>query len=290
MHITIIRYIIYLTTLATCIATLVSCNSYEAPDPNQQQTLVVEGWIEDGGYPTVYLTRSLNFGTEYQEFELEELIEDWARVSITDLTNGQEVVLTGVLDSRKIPPYYYVSYDMKGQAGHTYRLDVSCTDGSEATAVTTIPHSTKLDSIAVNPVHNIDSLRLITAYIHPTETPCHYLFYVRDMLQKNSSWMPAYASLADSQILPPNGATTVNNTHHNTDKENSSTYFKQGQVVGLKLYTMPPEAWDFWVNYTNMSATDMGIIFPSGSLPSNVHGGLGYFFGYGMDQHIVHIK
>ncbi len=266
-----------------------SCNSYETPE-DMQRPLVVEGWIEDGGYPVVYLTRSLSFSTEWQELDISNLIEQWARISIIDLTSGQEVILTGVLDMRKTPPYRYVNYDMKGQAGHTYRLNVSCTDGSKATATTTIPHSTRLDSIAVIPVHNIDSIRLITAYIHPTDTLCHYMFYVRDMLRQHSPWLPAFASLAESLMLPANGATTVNNTHHNTDRENSQTYFVRNQEIGLKLYTLPDEAWDFWVNYANMGVLNVGMVFPSGSLPGNVNGALGYFFGYGMDQHIVHIK
>ena len=57
------RYTIHLMTIA--IALLCGCNSeYSDNEPSQ---LVVEGWIDSGEFPMVFVTRSVPISDEYQE-------------------------------------------------------------------------------------------------------------------------------------------------------------------------------------------------------------------------------
>lgn len=101
--------------LLTC-ATLTAC--MEEEDVELQTQLVVEGWIEDGGYPVVLLgeTHAIDAGMQ----NIENYIVRWGKVTISDGTDS--VILTGGYDNDFFPPYKYTTFKMTGQAGKTYTL------------------------------------------------------------------------------------------------------------------------------------------------------------------------
>ena len=72
--------------------------------PKAKSEMVVEGWIDEGGFPVVILTKSLTISDKYQEADsLSQYLIRWAKVSVSD--GEREVVLTGKFDSRYFPPY-----------------------------------------------------------------------------------------------------------------------------------------------------------------------------------------
>ena len=80
---------------------LVACNTDDQVD--DQPTLVVEGWIDNDGFPTVLLTTTVPITKKPHKInELGDHILRWARVAVND--GEQEVVLTGKLDRRYFPP------------------------------------------------------------------------------------------------------------------------------------------------------------------------------------------
>lgn len=126
-------YCIYtLGLILMACATLTAC--MEEEDAELQTQLVVEGWIEDGGYPVVLLgeTHAIDAGMQH----IENYIVRWGKVTISDGTDS--VVLTGGYDNDFFPPYKYTTFKMTGQAGKTYTLTAEYR-GQKATAVTTIP-------------------------------------------------------------------------------------------------------------------------------------------------------
>lgn len=80
-----------------------SCDiSQDSPDV--PSGLVVEGWIEDGGFPIVLLTRSMPVNEEYLDPDtLNDYLVKWAKVSVTD--GNDTVVLTGKYDKGYFPPF-----------------------------------------------------------------------------------------------------------------------------------------------------------------------------------------
>ena len=108
-------YCIYtLGLILMACATLTAC--MEEEDAELQTQLVVEGWIEDGGYPVVLLgeTHAIDAGMQ----NIENYIVRWGKVTISDGTDS--VVLTGGYDNDFFPPYKYTTFKMTGQAGKTY--------------------------------------------------------------------------------------------------------------------------------------------------------------------------
>ena len=84
--------------LLLLLLTLTACSAHYADEEESQ--LVVEGWIDEGDFPIVILTRSIPVKNEYQDIsDLSQFVEHWARVTISD--GEQEVTLVGQA-SRKI--------------------------------------------------------------------------------------------------------------------------------------------------------------------------------------------
>ena len=103
-------YCIYtLGLILLACATFTAC--MEEEDAELQTQLVVEGWIEDGGYPVVLLgeTHAIDAGMQ----NIENYIVRWGKVTISDGTDS--VILTGGYDNDFFPPYKYTTFKMTGQ-------------------------------------------------------------------------------------------------------------------------------------------------------------------------------
>ena len=72
--------------------------------PQDQDVIIVEGWIDEGGFPVVIVTRSLPVRLRDDAVQLEDLsdyVVKLARVTVSDGVNS--VILTGHRDSRYAP-------------------------------------------------------------------------------------------------------------------------------------------------------------------------------------------
>ena len=99
--------------------------------------IVVEGWIEDGGYPVVIVTSTVPVTGDYRYWdEMQDHIIRWAKVTVSD--GEKDVVLTGKMDNDYFPPYVYTTSRLKGESGKTYTLTVEYSKRT-VTARTTIP-------------------------------------------------------------------------------------------------------------------------------------------------------
>ena len=68
------------------------------------QSLVVEGWIENGEFPVVIVTKTFPVSTEYQSMaDLSDYLVRWAKITVSD--GEKSVVLTGLYDESYYPPY-----------------------------------------------------------------------------------------------------------------------------------------------------------------------------------------
>ena len=92
-------YCIYtLGLILLACATLTAC--MEEEDAELQTQLVVEGWIEDGGYPCSLIGRNPCHRRRMQN--IENYIVRWGKVTISDGTDS--VILTGGYDNDFFPP------------------------------------------------------------------------------------------------------------------------------------------------------------------------------------------
>lgn len=137
---------------------LLSCN----PDLDYivrgyTEKIIVEGKIETGQYPIVYL--SLNFPL-WQAVDsalvLKNIIGD-AKVTVSDGENFE--ILTSKWDRTSFPPHYYKGNRIRGEEGKKYYLTVE-KGGYTVSATTTIPRGFNLLDIQSKSIER-DTLRKI---------------------------------------------------------------------------------------------------------------------------------
>lgn len=270
--------------LLTC-ATLTAC--MEEEDAELQTQLVVEGWIEDGGYPVVLLgeTHAIDAGMQ----NIENYIVRWGKVTISDGTDS--VILTGGYDNDFFPPYKYTTFKMTGQAGKTYTLTAEYR-GKKATAVTTIPQPVELDSLHVVRSES-DTLFYIKAFFedNPDERNYYGLFSKRH--GKDKAFLLSFMGVFSNEVIPMHVAADVycgTSVYTEADK-NASAYFKKDDLVQVKLCRMDQASYEFWKSYSNLNNLSSNMFFPyTNDLESNVQGGKGYWCGYGASTLSVRIR
>lgn len=252
-----------------------------------QSQVVVEGWIEDGGFPVVIITRTLPITNEFVSMDnLSDYIVKWAKVTVSDGIDS--VVLTGKYDSHYFPPYIYTTGRMRGKAGSTYHLKVE-EDGVIATAVTTIPNTRPQVDFKINLQYPKDSLYQITACLTDTnEMTDYYQIFSRVGIQKSQYSASFLGSISDNTIgeyseIPVFRGKAL------TDSIQYTPYFYVGDSVSVKVASIDENAFNFWSDFTNnISLSNNFFLSPSINIYSNVRGALGCWYGMNaVEQHFV---
>lgn len=275
----------YITWLIAIICCISSCMQDE--EEFATSDLVVEGWIEEDGYPVVYLGESLP-ATRTEEMSLADYVIRWGKVSISDGT--KTVVMTGIYTSDRLRPYRYETFNMKGEAGKTYRLQVEYRE-KKVTAVTTIPPKVSIDSVKAIPTTN-DTLYYIKAYFKDNRQEKDYytLFSLRQ--DKDPGFLLSFMGVIDDDVAPEYIEADVYrgmSIESYTEKP-STIYFAAGDVVQVQLCHIDRQSYLFWNSFSNQQHLSGNMFFPYTTNPvSNIDGGKGYWCGYGADRRTLFI-
>lgn len=242
--------------------------------------MVVEGWIEDGGYPEVYLTSSVAaVEGEMTREGLASHVLTMAAVSVSD--GSKTVFLTGVIDNNRFPPYYYTTTGIKGEPGKTYTLNVKY-GKTEASAVTTVPQKQELDGIALK--EGEDGVTLSCRF---NALPGRRYKFFTKRKGKDPLYSTSFLSMVNGDSAPGSVEVSVNRGYNSLSEE-YKTAFEPGDTVSVRFSTMDAEAWDFWQKYEDavlFSHNPMIII--STPVEGNVKGAYGSWSGYGSSYYEV---
>lgn len=254
--------------------------------PESPETLVIEGWIENGAAPVVFVTSSVS--TSFQEKGLEDLIDHVATTAnITITHDGVRYPLVATIGDDYFLSFYYTSNTLKGVVGGTYHLEVDW-KGMHAEAETTIPTPATVDSIAVERHPLIDTSYIVKAHINPAPDVRYYRFFSM-AVGKDSTYAVSYNGTFDSQ-LHADEMFAVNRGRQNPI-ELSDFYYSPGDSVRFKLASIDATAYDFWTRYDeNIMFSHAALIPYSSNLKGNIDGALGYWFGYGVTSYSLTIK
>lgn len=261
--------------------------------------LVVDGFIEDGGFPLVMVTTTLPVSEEYRSLDdVRDCIARSAKVTVSDGEN--EVILTGMVNRDYFPPYVYTTGNLRGRAGKNYSLKVEY-HGMTATAVTTIPESVPLDRLIPAKSDVADTLYSLEAFFRDRpQSGDHYrLFVFRKGI--DSTYRNAFLGVMDDSVL---GAGEQENGVLPSGRETSmrvyppeplkwatyTPYFVSGTTVHVKLCTMDDAVFAYWSDFADVSSFSRNAIFTSNhNIRSNIHDGLGIWAGYGVSTMAVQI-
>ena len=266
------------------VLSVAACRS--AQIPATPEMLVVEGWIEDGGAPYIYLTTSITPSSSFTvaSSSIREHVVATARVSISD--GEKEVVLMGLSSPHYFPPFVYTTGHMKGQAGKTYTITVDVGE-FHATATATVPPSRELESLSVIPYGDDPAEHLLEARFrnNAADDLC-YMSFVK-IEKTDSTYVPSEMSLVDGAIAGEEVSIDVRPGGSLARQELRNSYHS-GDRVQVKFRTMDRDMHRVWKHIREQHGLSSVPIFVlDENLPGNVQGAQGYFAGYGCSHYSV---
>ena len=268
-------------------ALLLSCSGDYLPEQNDE--LVVEGWIEDNGFPVVILTKNINISNKYQSLDsLSSCIVRWAKVTVSD--GEKSVVLTGRYMKGYTPPYIYTTSHFRGEAGKTYLLTVEYGD-FHATATTTIPKTQKIDELSVERCAQSDTLYQISLRYNDDEAEQNYYqIFTRVGGRDVRQYLAAYLGTIDNRVVKPKTKIPVYRGR-DINTLDYTPYYTINDTVAVKFAHIDRTSYNFWYDYTRNLTTAGNMFFATAaSLRSNIIGGTGYWCGMGSDIKYVAIR
>ena len=268
-------------------ALLLSCSGDYLPEQNDE--LVVEGWIEDNGFPVVILTKNINISNKYQSLDsLSSRIVRWAKVTVSD--GEKSVVLTGRYTKGYTPPYIYTTSHFRGEAGKTYLLTVEYGD-FHATATTTIPNTQKIDELSVERCAQSDTLYQISLRYNDDEAEQNYYqIFTRVGGRDVRQYLAAYLGTIDNRVVKPKTKIPVYRGR-DINTLDYTPYYTINDTVAVKFAHIDSTSYNFWYDYTRNLTTAGNMFFATAaSLRSNIIGGTGYWCGMGSDIKYVAIR
>lgn len=279
-----LRLTIYIIIL-TSILTLAGCTKAFIPESVPQ--IVVEGWIEDNGYPVVILTTSVPVGEEVKDVEsLENYLIRWGKVTISD--GEKKVVLTGRKNNDYFPPYIYTTSAVRGEAGKSYSILVEYS-GRTVTATTTIPEPVELEYIKVNRSEVKDSYYITAGLKDDRQTKDYYKVFTR-RIRRDSTFRPSFMGLVNDDILSEDVEEIPVNCGIATIMEKEENFFSKDDMVVVKFSTLDEQSYNYWSDFDAIYSLSRNPFFPANSrIRSNIQGGLGYWAGYGSTRYLVSI-
>ena len=267
----------------------VSCTPQQVPrDP----VIVLEGWIEEGGHPTVMLHTTINFTEDTDN--LEELVSEkiiyLGKVTVSD--EETSVVLTGRIDTAYLPPYTYTSVHIIGEPGKTYHVEAEY-GGKTVSATTTIPPKAVFDSISVEALPEKPGFFRLTGFLTGKDAGSgkYVVFYrhkgekqYRNCLHGVASSLSADASGVIRMPIYKNmtGTTLVDNDSLST------RFFRLGDTLDVKIAAVDDVTYRFWESFASLTITSALPFLPvNENIFTNVSGGRGYWCGYGSSTYRI---
>ena len=243
-----------------------------------QPQLVVEGWIEDGGYPVVIVTSSIPISEEYMPAEtLSDYIVRWATVTV--YCGEDSAVLTGKYDKGYFPPYIYTTSRMKGEQGKNYSLKVEYKD-MVATATTTIPPRPDVMRFRLEKCEDSDTMYQVKAVFTDNKEEKNYYQLFSKVGAENKQYLASYLGSIDDDVLGDTTEVAVYRGHEVLSTMDYTPYFRPNDTISVKLSQIDEASFHFWDDYIKiLSLSHNPFMAPQRSIRYNIVNGSGYWCG-----------
>lgn len=254
--------------------------------PISEPKLVIQGSISDDGNPLVFLTMSI--APKGSQGSLSDALVRWGKVTISD--GDTSVILTGGPASMLFPPYAYYSHSFNGQADKTYTIYAEYGDYS-ASAVTSIPKPTPIDSIVTDAVADNDTLRSAKLWFTaPADCPAYYIVKMRT--RETGIFVPCL--LGETQTFVPGEAVSVPilMPKSNIWQEKYHSNLLVGDTLEIGLARVNHDAYSFWKQFSTLIISSDGadLLGEKTNLVGNVNGGYGIWYGEGISKTLLIVK
>ncbi len=254
------------------------------------QQLVVEGYIEQGRYPRVYLTKTSPYFQTIDSAAMWKLLGSVGKVTVATASDTE--VLTLRSNFKQFPPFYFEGTEIKGKVGEEYHLKVEL-HGKVYTATTTITPPVPLSHLEVktNPIDASKKYFLIR-FLDPPLQKNYYKIYLK-RIGIDQDFMPSYLStFTDFQNDGQENRFEVLKGYSPLVDKEVNRYFKKGDSVLLKFCTINEQQFEYWKKIESLltiSSNPFGL--STADAPSMIDGGaLGIWSGQGANYYNIKVK
>lgn len=270
---------------------MLSCNDdlfLQLPEPDDK--IVIEGWIDNGQYAKVLLTRNSPYFSSIDSASLRGLVLTTAKVTLTDGENSEILILRR--NDNYFPPYIFEGNEIKGETGKVYTITAEY-GGKAAWATTTIPPPVSLDTLFFILNENSDSLgSLHLEFTDPPEDKNYYRVLLKCGNKDKRYMSPMIMALDDNLFSGQAFGFSVSRGPESLITSQGNRYFAIGDTVSVKFCSIDKASYEFWstfqdevMNAGNPFAASLSGIF------TNIQGdGLGVWGGYGVSYYTLIIK
>ncbi|MEZ4739604.1 MAG: DUF4249 domain-containing protein [Flavobacteriales bacterium] len=303
--------------LLPLVALLIACEKEITVDlPITEQSVVVEGNIENGQPPFVLLSRTQSYFAPTSTASLADVFITDGVVTVFDgvTTHTLSMICSGelseeelqiaaeatgisidLLRSVNICAWTVLDGSLVGEVGRTYQLNVQA-DGKTLTSTTTIPPIVALDSLwfrlALRDADD-DSLGFIWARLSdPSDANNQYRWAAQrlnlgsDGEPKDDSFIAPLFSVFEDRYI--NGLSFDFNYNRGSqayseaedDNNEEAGFFKRGDTVAVKFSSIDRNVFKFYDSYANNVASAGDLFSNPANVKSNITGGLGVWAGY----------
>ncbi|MFI5124608.1 MAG: DUF4249 domain-containing protein [Chitinophagales bacterium] len=253
--------------------------------------LVVDASIENGQFPTVYLSTSISYFSQADPAALSGFFVHHAKVSMNNGSITAQLKEDSLLnDSTHSMIYYYsfktgdTSQKFVGSFNHQYNLEITVGDKTYTASTSITSINKRIDSLWWVRAPGSGDSDDVVVKARITD-PAGLGDYTRYYTSVNyGPFYPGLQSVFDDQIT--DGTIYSVNVDRGVDRNltinfDEYSFFSKGDTVQIKLANIDKATYDFWrtMEYNYQS---IGNPFSSPiRVISNIsNGGLGYFGGY----------
>ena len=281
----------FLVILTFLLFVLSACTKEVKMDyPSAEKKLVVEGYIEPGRYPVVYLTKSSPYFEKIDSSNIMKLIASVAKVSISD---GEETeVLTLRYDKDIFPPFFYEGTDIRGVIGKSYTVTVEL-EGKTYTSTTKLMEPVSLQKISfVKTTNNEEQNFLSLNFLDPKgEKNCYRVYTKR--IGKDPDYVPCYLSTFNDYGFDGQEFNyEVIRSYSAIVQTDNGRYFVKGDSVMVKFCTIDEQQHNYWKSVETQIAISANPFGLSSSDPLTLikGGALGVWAGLSSKYYSIKIR
>lgn len=253
------------------------------------QKIIVEGSIENGKFPMVYLTLNVPLWKSIDSTNVLENVIRHAKVTISD--GEQTEVLTSKWDKTKFPPYVYRGTEIVGEEGKSYDLKVEY-GGYTVYSKTFLPYGSKIDSVSYTPSIKSDTLKTISVWLNIDKSKkTAFRFFTKK--RKDNRFVETAFVFNSSLNLSSTNKFNLSPKPNKTDSSlHEGSFFAIGDTVDIKIMAIDSISSLFFTDLSVYSTIADNMI--SGEvkpLKSNISSpGFGIWYGSAVNYYRCIVK
>lgn len=254
--------------------------------PPGDSKYVVEGYVEEGLPPYLFLSRSESYFAPIDQNQFGNLPVRNALVVISDGFVSDTLIEVDTTINGISYGGFYFSTKLLGVPGRTYNLYVSGLDGVILTSTTTLRPPVALDSLWFEVFENLDSLGYVWARLNEPDTSGNCYRWLAKRIGKDESFIAPLGSVFEDKFI--NGQNfnfnaargSVQNSTADDDNNEEAGYFKQGDSIVVRFASVDRPVFEFWRDAENQLGSNGSPFAVPSNIKGNINGGLGLFGGY----------